>query len=199
VSPDTNQYPHAPWWHNENESLARGFDEFRIIPRALILASLQHYSTLVPAEWLERVTEETVRYIENVKELGEGGGSDLEYAIHLAEAGNLSAHHAARLKDRIRKAIPAVVVRDPESWSSYGITPLRIAPLPTTTGADLIEEDLQRNLDYQIEQQAPDGAWDPTWSWFGNYPEVWEQARQEWRGCLTLDTLTSLHAFGRLE
>ena len=87
--PDANAFPHAPWWHDEDGSLTRLFNDFRIIPRALILSSLHHYLTLVPADWLDEVTRETVKHIETVEVLGGGGGSDLEYAINLAEAQNL--------------------------------------------------------------------------------------------------------------
>ena len=30
---DSNEYPHAPWWHDEDNSLFETFDGFRIIPR----------------------------------------------------------------------------------------------------------------------------------------------------------------------
>jgi hypothetical protein len=196
--PDTNAYPHAPWWHDEDGSLAARFDGYRIIPRALIAGSLTHYSTLVPAGWLDRVTEETVRYIETVAVLGEGGGSDLEYTISLAEADHLPQHYAARLLARIREAIPKGVIRDPAEWVTYCITPLKAVPSPQALGADLIPDDLQRNLDYLITRQAPEGTWEPTWSWGGVYPEVWPQAKVEWRGQLTLGALTRLKAFGRI-
>ncbi|MCP4540362.1 MAG: hypothetical protein GY832_24760 [Chloroflexi bacterium] len=199
VPPDTNAFPHAPWWHDEDGSLTRLFSGFQIIPRALILGSLHHYSTLVPAAWLDEVTEETVKYIETVEVLGGGGGSDLEYAIYLAKAQNLLQHYATRLKARIQKAIPAVVVRDLTQWDTYCITPLRAVPSPQTFGADLISDELQMHLDYQITHQTPEGTWDPPWSWGGNYPEVWAQAKLEWRGLLTLETLTQLDAFGRIE
>ena len=61
----------------------------------------------------------------------------------------------------------------------------------------LIEDELQMHLDYQIAEQTPEGTWDPAWSWGGTYPEVWAQAKLEWRGFLTLETLTQLDAFGR--
>jgi hypothetical protein len=199
VSPETNSFPHAPWWHDEDGSLARLFDGFRIIPRALIVGSLHYFSTLVPPGWLDKVTEETVRCIETVEVLGEGGGSALQYAISLAEAKNLPQHFAKRLNARIREAIPAVVVRDPTKWSSYCVTPLRIVPSPKSIGADLIQDELQMHLDYQIAHQTPEGTWDPTWSWGDSYPEVWGQAKLEWRGHLTLNTVTELHAFGRIE
>jgi len=199
VASDTNSFPHAPWWHNEDGSLARLFDEFRIIPRALIVGSLQHFSTLVSPGWLDEVTEETVRYIERVEVLGEGGGSDLQYAISLAEAKNLPQHYAKRLEARIRAAIPSVVVRDSTQWDSYCITPLRIVSSPQSLGADLLHDELQRHLDFQITRQTPEGAWDPVWSWEGTYPEVWANAELEWRGYLTLEAVTQLNAFGRIE
>ena len=199
VSSDTNSFPHAPWWHDENGSLARLFDNFRIIPRALIVGSLHHFSTLVPADWLDGVTEETVRYIENVEVLGGGGGSDLEYAINLAEAKNLPPHYRARLVTRIRETIPTAIIRNPAKWDTYCITPLKIVPSPKSLGADLIQDELQMHLDYQIEHQTSEGTWDPTWSWGDFYPDVWKQARAEWRGYLTLQTLTTLKAFGRNE
>jgi len=199
VSPDTNSFPHAPWWHDEDGSLAQLFDEFRIIPRALILGSLHHFSTLVPVGWLEEVTEETVRYIEMVELLGEGGGSDLQYAISLAEAKNLPQHYAKRLEARIREAIPSVVVRDSTQWDSYCITPLRTVSAPQSLGADLIQDELQSHLDYQITRQTPEGSWKPTWSWGRTYPDVWSKVELEWCGHLTLEALTQLNAFERIE
>lgn len=195
---DTKRYPHAPWWHDEDGRLAQLFDGFRVIPRALIVGSLHHYAPLVPAGWLDELTEETAGYIEAVEVLGEGGGSDLEYATSLAEAQNLPRPYATRLETRIREAIPQVVVRDPARWDTYCITPLRAVPSPHALGADLIPEALQRHLDYQIAAQTPAGTWDPTWSWGEAYPAAWAQARREWQGHLTLETLTQLEAFGRI-
>ncbi len=73
-----------------------------------------------------------------------------------------------------------------------------LATSPRSIVADLLAEDLQMHLDYQIEHQTPQGTWEPTWSWGKFYPETWEQAKQEWRGSLTLDTLTTLRAFDRI-
>ena len=198
VSTHTNEFPHAPWWHDENESLARTFDGFRIIPRAEIVGLLHHYATLVPTEWLNDVTESTVTYIETVEKLGTGGGDDIVYALSLAETEKLPEHLTSRLVTRIRAVTPNVVSRDPQQWSSYCIAPLKLATSPRSIVADLLGEALQTHLDYQIEHQTHKGTWEPSWSWGKLYPEVWWQAKQEWRGSLTLDTLTTLRAFDRL-
>jgi hypothetical protein len=196
--PDTNAFPHAPWWHDEGGSLAQRFGGFRIIPRALLVGLLWHFSAAVPAGWLNEVTADAVRCIETVEVLGEGGGSDLEYAIGLAQTQGLPQHYQQRLIARMREAIPVVTVRDPGQWGSYCVTPLRVVPSPRSLGADLIADALQAHLDYEIEHQSPAGTWDPTWTWGNSYPEMWEQAKLEWRGHLTLETLTALRAFGRM-
>jgi hypothetical protein len=193
---DTNDHPHAPWWHDEDGSLARTFDDFAIIPRALIVGLLHRFGQHIPADWLDEVTESTVRYVEDVDVLGGGGGSDLEYVVHLAQTGALPGRYRERLVARIRQTIPQVVVRDPVKWSTYCITPLRAVPAPDSIGADLMEAELQQNLDFLVDQQSPEGTWDPTWTY--DYPPQWAVARQEWRGILTLEALTALKAFGRL-
>lgn len=197
---DANDYPHAPWWHDEGGALARTFDEFRVIPRAGILASLHHYAKLVPPEWLAVVTEWTVADIEALETQQFGGGGDtLVYALRLAQAPGLAPSLQSRLRSRLRPAADAVVARDPQSWSGYAAPPLKLAPTPSSPLADLLKADLQIYLDYLIEQQTPEGSWEPTWSWGESYPEAWVQAKQEWRGLLTLDTLLALRAFGRIE
>jgi len=196
---DTNDHPHAPWWHEENGSLARTFDGYVINPRAEIMGLLHHYAVLVPDDWLFDVTEDTVTAIESMEPLGTGGGDDLACAIRLAETDKVPPHFRERLVSRIRAVVPTVVRRDAKAWNTYCITPLKLAQSPQSLAADLIWDALQQNLDFVVEQQNQSGCWEPVWSWGERYPEAWEQARQEWRGCLTLDNLRVLLAFGRIE
>jgi hypothetical protein len=196
---DANEFPHAPWWHDKDGSLARTFNDFLVIPRAELVGLLHHYATLVPLQWLTDVTESTVACIETIEKFGTGGGDDLHYAITLAETTELPERFRARLAARIRSVTPNVVARDPQKWSSYCITPLKLAPSPRSLAADLLENVLPLNLDHQIEHQTAEGTWEPTWSWGNLYPDAWAQAKLEWRGSLTLDTLTTLRAFGRIE
>jgi hypothetical protein len=197
---DTNEHPHAGWWHDQDGSLARTFDDFQIIPRAEIVGLLHHYSALVPADWLDEVTEHTVVAIETLGADKFGGGGDaLCYALSLAETETLPQPVKERLIPRLRTLTLAVVSRDPQEWEGYCAPPLKVAPSPQSIVADLLWDDLQRHLDYQIDCQTPEGTWDPVWTWGDLYPDVWEQAKREWRGHLTLEALTVLHAFDRIE
>jgi hypothetical protein len=195
---DANDHPHAPWWHDEAGSLARTFDDFQIIPRAEIVASLHHYATLVPEGWLQDVTEDTVRAILEQEPLGSGGGDDLVYAIELAEAERLPGDLRQALVKHVQSSLPSVVVRDPQRWSGYCLAPLKVIRSPHTLGADLIADAVQTHLDYTIDHQTDEGTWEPNWTWGENYPQVWPQAKLEWRGEIALATLTTLRAFGRI-
>lgn len=193
---DANDHPHAPWWHDEADSLARNFDGFRVIPRALIVGLLHRFGRHLDRAWLDAVTAATVDWIGRLDVLGGGGGSDLEYVIELAQAPSLPAGYRERLESRIRRAIPDAVAREPAQWRTYCVTPLRAVPTPDAIGAELIASELASYLDFLIEEQADDGSWAPTWTF--EYPAAWAQARTEWRGILTLGALRSLRAFGRI-
>lgn len=197
IPAEANDHPHAPWWHDEDGSLARTFDQYLIIPRAQLVGLLHHFSEDVPAPWLEALTERTVADIETIDRLGTGGGDDLAYALSLAEEEALPDAYRQRLLHRLRAVVPGVVSRDPAEWHTYTIHPLKVIHSPASPVADLVKEAIEADLDYQIEHQTAEGTWDPVWTWRGAYPDAWAQARHEWRGELTLRTLTILRAFGR--
>lgn len=197
---DANEFPHAPWWHDDNGTLARTFDDFLVIPRAQIVGLLHHYSGLVSAAWLDAVTEATVTAIETLEDDAfTGGGDALRYALDLAETEWLPERFKDRLRPRLRELTHQVVCRDPQEWTRYCATPLKSAPTPQSIVAEHLWDDLQTHLDYVIEHQSPEGTWDPTWTWGDLYPEAWEEARLEWRGHLTLKTLNSLRVYRRIE
>jgi hypothetical protein len=198
IPPEANDHPHAPWWHDEDGSLARTFDQYLIIPRAQLVGLLHHYAAEVPAPWLEALTERTVADVENMDRLGTGGGDDLAYALSLAEEEALPDAYRQRLLHRLRAVLPGAVNRDPAEWHTYTIHPLKVIHSPSSPVADLVEEAIEADLDYQIEHQTAEGTWDPVWTWRDAYPDAWAQARLEWRGELTLRTLTILQAFGRI-
>jgi len=206
VLPDANAYPHAGWWHDADGSLARTFDDFVVIPRAQLVGLLHradlcpHSASLVSSPWLEDLTEATVVDIRAMEEKAFGGGGDtLRYALDLVETAGVPQSYKDRLIPRLRDIATVVVSRDPAEWDSYCAPPLKIAPTPDALVADILAESLQDHLDYQIAHQTSEGTWEPTWTWGEAYPEVWEQAKREWRGVLTLDTLVSLDAFGRID
>lgn len=196
IPEDTNDYPHAPWWHNENDSVAKTFHNFTIIPRATIVALLHHFPQHTSQKWLHDLTEQTVSDIE--KNPLSDFGDELRMALPLIETNAVPESIKNRLRPLFEKAMPSAVERDPNNWHKYCTPPLWIAPLPNSAFADLLAQDVQNHLDYQIDHQTDSGTWEPFWTWGNDETGAWETAKKEWTGHLTLETLTSLKAFARI-
>ncbi len=194
VPAGANGDPHAPWWHDDGQSLAKTFENFVISPRGEMLAGLYHYQAR-PREWLDALAGETVAAVESITP----GGGSFEYAMQLAEAPGLPEALRDRLVAHLRAHTRAVVEVDPAKWTDYCLPPVWAAPSPQSAVADLLGESIEWNLDAILETQTPEGYWEPNWNWFGDYPDEWEQARLEWLGELTLRNLTVLKAYGRID
>lgn len=68
----------------------------------------------------------------------------------------------------------------------------------TTFLADMLQDELQANLNYLIDEQSSDGTWDPVRSGSDLYAEEWDKVIIGWRGRLTLEALAMLRKFGRM-
>jgi hypothetical protein len=107
--------------------------------------------------------------------------------------------HRAILLSKLEKTGAKIVTFTPDEWQTFAAKPLWLAPSPIAPLANSLERLVQKNLDFEIENQNRDGSWSPTWSWGTAYPESWKKAEQEWKGILTLATLRSLRDFNRIE
>jgi len=195
---DVNDHPHAPWWHDEGGSLKRTFDDYLITPRAGIIAVLHQYAELLPVGWLSKMTYSTLNAIKKMDaEKFSGGGDALVYTRKLAEAPGLAPKDKSWLTEKVQQLADQNVARKPEEWSQYCAPPLKLAPTPVCITSGVLADCLPTHLDYIIEKQHPEGFWDVTWAW-SDYPDDWEIAKGEWRGYLTLETLLSLRAYGRM-
>lgn len=187
VPPTVDAFPHASHWSYALHAPGGAWPHF-LIPGARLLSHLQHWRALAPEKLLARYTEAFHAYVEELA--GEVGGDSLYYA---------STVDAPRLREKLRALALANVSTDPAEWTRYVNKPLKLAPVPESMLAEPLAAAVSTNLDWEIEHQAGDGAWDPNWSWNGAYPAEWEVARREWRGELTRKTLQSLRAWGRIE
>jgi hypothetical protein len=192
VPDDAGAHPHAPWWGQAG--LEERFGGYLVNPRAAVVAGLLHFEDAHEASWLGGVAEDTVRAVET-RELDM---HELMAALSLLEAPRLGVGSRARVRVACEHAALRLVATDADAWRSYGLQPVTVAPRPDSPLHHLFAEAVHANLDLLIEQQGEDGAWAPNWAWDA-YPEAWAEARRDWQGVLTLDTLLTLRAYGRIE
>jgi hypothetical protein len=196
VPQEAEDHPHAGHWawdlHRDGSRWPVG-----VLPRAEVLAHLHRAPDRVPAALLAEQTANLVADLERAEpNVGPDALVGCDLFVRTPQAPAAAREAVAR---RLRQLGEAMVSRDPASWGSYVTKPLKIAPDPEAALAEVLAQDVQRNLDYEIAHQAEDGSWGPNWSWNGNYPEAWEVAETAWRGHLTLGMLHSLRAYGRIE
>jgi hypothetical protein len=194
VTEDVEAYPHAPHWkwalHSDGTAWPVG-----VLPRAEVLSHLWRSSDRVSADMLNDQTRRLVVDFAGCDSLGVDSVARCEAFVCATNAPSGARDAVAR---RMIEAAIAIVDRDPAAWSSYCAKPIKLAPAPGCVLAELLAPDVQQNLDWEIEHQNGDGSWEPNWTWDGAFPVEWAQAKRWWSGEITLKTLLTLRAYGRL-
>lgn len=188
VPPSVNEHPHAPWWQRSDPS-SSGPEGVWGNPDADLIGALHDHAGSVPASQLAEMTQLALQRLEAAEQIPPYVA---RCYLRLARAAPSARR---RIESRLCRDAGAIMAQIDGS----SLQPFWLAEAPEDAFAKAVEPAVASNLDAEIARQSPDGAWRPPWSWFGNYPEVWEIAEVEWAGILTLVTLRSLRAWGRLD
>jgi hypothetical protein len=195
VPPEAEEHPHAGHWrwdlHADGTKWPVG-----VLPRAEVLAHLWRSAGHVPRALLE---EQTARLVTDFAACESAGPDAIARCERFARTEEAPRGARDAVAARMREAGAAIASRDPAEWTGYVASPLKLAPDPACVLAEPLRPDVERNLDWEIARQAADGSWAPSWSWDGAYPDAWAAAERWWRGHVTLATLRSLRAWGRLD
>ncbi len=192
IPPNVDEAPHAPWWQYDQDVLDPVDN-----PRAVILGYLFDYANLVPADLLDRLAGLTMSRLDALPDTMQM--DNLRCYFHLAENSSLPGDLRAMVLDSVGLVAGRVLARDAATWKRHVLKPLDIVASPHSPFAAMFAREVEVNLDYEIEQQQADGSWEPNWWWGGAFPEVWEEAKREWKGIMVVDKVSRLRNFGRLE
>jgi hypothetical protein len=181
VLPTARNYPHAPWWHADDDPPAS------LNPTAAIAGLLHKLGFDHP--WLRGATAYCWEHIagQNPTEMHEMGVmiAFLRYVPDRQRA----ERELERLGEYLRTS---GLVADLAS-TEYVRKPLDWAPTPDHPLRALFDEaTIQANLDILLTQQQDDGGWTISW------PPLSPGCELEWRGWVTLATLQTLRANDRL-
>lgn len=198
LPPEAEAHPHAPWWSQaEPEAFAAAFGQFRVNPRAGIVARLWRWPGLLPEGLLSLLTVEVRDAV--LEGLDPGDVNGHEAAAVFAQTPEVPALHREPVLDYLDDVLPERVARTPQEFAAYGINPLMVAPTPASPLARPLEDPLAAALAHLLASQREDGSWAPTWDWGGTFPGEWPQAEAEWRSVRTWEALRALRDWGRLE
>ena len=193
IPPVAEGSPHAPWWSQAGNEA--GFAAWSLNPTAECLGYLYEYNEQVPAELLGELSDTILTYLAEQETVLM---HDFLCCKRWAETPGLDAGVGDRLMRELGRLLDVVICRDPAAWPNSVLRPVQVAESPTSPFFPALGDVLPRNLDWEIEQQQPDGTWLPNWDWSGLYPEAWERARLEWTRWITAEKLLLLESYGRI-
>ncbi len=192
---EANTAPHAPWWHVHEDTGKCDVDS-PVFPTAALAGYLQRYKTLLPDGFLNRITDSSLKYLANAPVKMQMSDIDMLTELVRLLPPDYPQREAAVLK--LRAALGATVVRNPQQWTTYGIQPLSFIHSMNSPFYPGLEKEADTNLNYIIRTQKQDGGWPLNWSWSDVDPAAWKIAEQEWRAVMTLEKLERLEGFHRI-
>ncbi len=187
-----DDYPAAPWWTYQ-EWVGRGPAEWGN-PNAELIAALVAYAPLVPPNDLD----DAVRAVERALDVLPDAPAMHVFLCFLRLARVAPPTLREQLVRRLRPIVRKITALEETEWWEYSLRPCWVVPRPSAIFYDELADELSRNLDFEIANQTANGSWVPFWEW-GRFPEEWERACKEWTGELTVRTLLTLRAHGRIE
>ncbi len=192
---NTDEAPHAPWWTDSPDHDDQ-FGGYLINPRLELLGYLWDWGAAHDRPWLDALTNRAIEHLESLaRPLAQ---DEVHVCVRFSETAGAPASMRARVVEAVTRQLPASVAWDPDAWAEYALQPLAVAHAPESPFAPALAQLLPANLDYRLATQREDGAWHPTWSWFGTYADAWPTSCEAWKGVLTLEALQQLTEWGRV-
>ena len=195
VPKEVNDYPHAPWWHfNEDEGMTV-IDYSWGNPSAEIIGYLYKYQ-----EYLTELDpEELVRYAINYWNDKTVFQSEHETYCVIRLYNILPERYRVELEDQIEEAVKQLLNKDPKEWRiDYVPKPLDFVSEPANNKFGISQKMIDENLEMYVDLLEEENQIEPTWEW-GQYEETWKKARKHWLGWLTVRALITLDKFDRIE
>ncbi|WP_188456350.1 hypothetical protein [Virgibacillus oceani] len=194
VPKEVNEFAHAPWWHFDIEKNRCGVEDTWANPSAEIASYFNLYNSLVSKDFLDMIN---LLALDELTELPEQIEMH-DFACYQRLLDTAPPSIAETILQCLEKSV-AITNFDKSKWSDYGITPLHVCLSPDSPFYKFVKEEMEENLDYVINNFTSEGSWNPNWSWFGQYDEEWNHAKNEWKGYITLRNLLTLRSFDRIE
>lgn len=185
-----NTYPHAPWWHFDEEAGGTAIDQRWGNPSSEIIGTLNRWKRFLKKVDVDALIQEALDHIKRKSD----SASEHEIYCYLRMYPNVPENFQIRLKTPLSEAISRLVCTKENLWQTYVPRPLDFMQSPRHPLFPEIAPYVEHNCDYLIEEMK-EGVWEPVWSW-GQYESAWLKARQNWIAILTIRNYCILKALG---
>ncbi|MFW9799833.1 MAG: hypothetical protein ACFFD9_05320 [Candidatus Thorarchaeota archaeon] len=183
---DVNEEPHAPWWHLEE--IAPPKESSWPNPSAELFGYCHRYANLIPDNLLRQMNQRALTNLESSETI-EG-----LYNVMCWERAYESIPEPLKSKamEKLERTFREIVPLTQETLGEIRV--FWLSPSIDSILARTHPDNVYHLLDLEIQKQAEDGGWWPTWKW-GQFEDVWPIAEKEWAGRITLNCLKALKRF----
>lgn len=188
---DVNEEPHAPWW--STVEIEPPLEAKWSNPNAELVGYMNRYSIHIPKDLLAALNKRAEFNIDS-SEFIEGLIYDIICWIRTYPY--LPPPLRIKAKKKIERTLQKIRPTIDEALREVRI--FSLAPNPQSLFFKLFPDEVNSLIKSEIENQSEDGGWWPTWKW-GQYEDVWEIAKVEWAGKITIENLISLDQYKLIE
>ncbi len=199
VLPENNLYPHAPWWHFEENAQAG----WMFNPSVELASFLIHWSpeesreAFLGWESLDHAVDHVMRAPSMERhELNNYRKCLTLLRVHKERFDAQMEYSFAEVESKIHALTKGVIDKDVSNWGrGYRPLPLDFIHSPDDPLYPELKELVDQNLRFYQDQKTDDGIWNISWNW-GQYLEEFAVARRYWQGILAVERYKILKAFG---
>lgn len=190
--PTNNDYPHAPWWSYNKESVM----EWGYNPTASLLGFILYFgdksdvwyeecyglATHMIAEFLRKETME-------MHEI-----SCFIQFLYYVEMGEIEVAGLAEFKHKLGEFVHKSINQNVNEWGNYTCTPSRFIHQPDSIFYADNKELTDYECEYIVNNRNEIGIWNIRWEW-GMYPEEFAISKNWWSASIIIENLLFLKNF----
>lgn len=196
--PENNDWPRAPWWTYSEEENQKEFAGLNATLNGFILRAFPVSDPLYTGA-LETAHALLARLDSDIPL----GDSELEGFMDLLQAIRQRGIHgfdADRLIQKIEAKFRAAVCTDPARFGEYVKRPSYLVTHLDSPMYVELQDAVEAELDWTLENRGADGVWPITWKWFGmdQYDREFAISENWWKGMVAIEKIMFLRAFGRV-
>lgn len=197
VRQEVNDYPHAPWWHWDENNRQTFVDTAWGNPTIELTGYFYHYRNLIPEkQYQDFIQAQLRRVIEYFTQKTEFN-SEHELFCTVRCYWMLDEEQRRMILPNLQKGIKQIMVLDSSQWEKYVPKPLDFVNHPQKNPFEVPNSEINKNLSWIIQKLTQNGLIEPNWEW-RQYETFWKASKQYWSGILTQRYLRILKNFGLL-
>jgi len=183
-----NDYPHAPWWHYENNKKIQGYN-----PTASLLGFLFNYLDLKDDLYptIIKMIDQAIKYFmvqEHVEMHELKCFNELYDYIYLDM-------DVKKFEVKLKEMNLKTIEKDEDKWlTTYCPKPLQVISSKHSPGYEQIKDLIKQELKLSKDSMHEEGYVEVLWSWLDDMDDFLI-SKKAWQGILTLDVLKNIKAY----